>query len=417
MVEAAFFLTRVLFLGMLLVLVLSAGAMAVFLARGSRPARPPGAFRPPVSVVIPARNEAGTIGPCLEALLADGYPRDRLDVTVVDDGSTDGTPEVVRAYPGVRLIRQAHGGKAAALNTGLARARHDVLVSLDADTLLVPGSIAALVEPLADPRVGAVSGTLTVREPRGPLGWFQGVEYLANAFSRESFASVLGIFPGLVGALASYRRSALGLVGGFKPDTAAEDLDVGLELARRGFAVLAARAAVGRTEAPRTLRALARQRVRWMKGCMQAFLKHRALLVAGRPALRALVAAQVFWIVYALLSLPLIAFHVLYWLPLSRGSVLDLGFYLLRWGSLLGPLYMVAKIPAWGIDSTYFFGVLAGLLWPALLLAAHLRYQRPSVGSAAAIVFFFPYTLLLSALMVGSLGALVRSRGRGAFVR
>jgi len=415
MAELLFLLTRALFLGLLTMLGVSTVVAAVFLARARRARAPSPAFAPPVAVMIPAYNEEANIGPCLAALLAAGYPREKLDIIVVDDGSTDRTRAVVRAYPGVRLLSQEHRGKVAALNTAVRSARSDFLVSIDADTRLRPGAIAELVRPLADRRIGAVTGVAKVANPRGALGWFQSVEYLANAFSRESFASVFRFAPGICGALTCYRRSSLLRVGGFRPDTAAEDFDVALELARRGSAVVAARAAVGDTRVPETLSELVRQRVRWMKGCMQCFVKHRALLVGGPPPLAYLVAAQIFWILYALLSLPLIAYHFTYWLPLYAGSVLDLSLYVLRWATIVGPVYMLAKIPAWGINFTYFFGVLAGLLAPLLMLVAVRWYDRLTLRAVLAILGYFPYTLLLSAMMMGSLVAYVRSGGKGVF--
>jgi len=409
--------TQGLFFGMLAVVIGSAIVAVVFLSRERRRRTVSPSFAPPVSVVIPAYNEERQIGRCLDALRADGYPAARLDLMVVDDGSTDGTREVVRAYPEVRLLRQDHAGKVMALNAGLRNAKHEFLLTIDADTRLRAGSIGEIVRPLTNPRVGAVTGVVKVGNSRGALGWFQSVEYLVNAFSRESFSSVFRVSSGVCGALTCYRRSALQQLGGFKAHTAAEDFDVALELVSGGFSIVATRGAVGYTQVPGTLGSLLRQRVRWMKGCMQCFVKHRALLTRGHPALRYLVASQIFWIVYALLSPPLMAYHFVFWLPDNTGSLLDVGFYVLRWASLAGPLYMLLKIPEWGISATYFGGVLAGVLSSLLMLVALRRYDRPTVRTALAILFYFPYTLLLSAMMMGSLAAYIRSGGKGGFVR
>lgn len=417
MTTLLFAVTEGLFFGMLSALLVSTIVTVLFLSRSRHARGKAGSFAPPVSVVIPAYNEERNIGRCLDALLAAGYPRDQLDVLVVDDGSTDGTPDVVRSYAEVRLLCEGHRGKVEALNAGVRNARHEFILAIDADTLVRPGAIAEIVRPLADPRVGAVSGVARVANPRGLLGWFQRVEYLFNAFSRESFSSIFHISTGVCGALTCYRRSALQQIGLFKPHTSAEDYDVALEFVRRGFTILAVRGAVGDTLVPETLASLVRQRVRWMKGCMQCFVKHRALLVGGSPVLKYLLASQIFWIVYALVSLPLIAYHFAYWFSANSGSVPEMVFYVLRWMSLVGPVYMILKIPEWGISHTYIFGVLAGLLSAVLMLVAHLRYDRLTLRTTLAITFYFPYTLLLSAMMMGSLAAYVQSGGRGTFLK
>ena len=391
MITLLFVMTGGLFFGMLTVLVGSTIVTAMFLTRSRRVREMPGTFAPRVSVVIPAYNEERNIGRCLDAILAAGYPSDHLDVLVVDDGSTDRTPEVVRSYPGVRLLGEGHRGKVEALNAAVRGAKHEFLLAIDADTLLRPGSISEIVRPLADPRVGAVTGVGKVANPRGPLGWFQRVEYLLNAFSRESFSSIFNLSPGVCGALTCYRRSALQQIGLFDAHTAAEDFDVSLEFVRRGFSVLAVRGAVGDTLVPDTLAGLVRQRVRWMKGCMQCFVKHRALLIGGSPPLKYLLASQMFWIAYALVSLPLIAYHFVYWFSDNSGSLLDIVFYVLRWASLAGPLYMVLKIPEWGVHHTYVFGVLAGFLSSVLMLVAHLRYDRLTMRTTGNLLLLPVY--------------------------
>ncbi len=417
MATLLFAVTEGLFAGMLAVLIVSTVVTARFLAKSRRAGGKIGSFAPPLSVVIPAYNEEHNIGRCLAALFAAGYPRDQLDVLVVDDGSTDGTPDEVRAYPGVRLLSEGHRGKVEALNAGVRSARHEFILAIDADTHLRPGSISEIVRPLADPRVAAVTGVAKVANPRGLLGWFQRVEYLFNAFSRESFSSIFHFSPGVCGALTCYRRTVLQQIGLFKTHTAAEDYDVSLEFNRRGFTILAVPGAVGDTLVPETLAGLVRQRVRWMRGCMQCFVKHRGLLIGGSPMLRYLLASQIFWIVYALISLPLIGYHFTYWFSANSGSVPEMVFYVLRWMSLAGPLYTLVKIPHWGIHHTYIFGVLAGLLSAILMLVAHLRYDRLTMRTALAIVFYFPYTLLLSAMMMGSLATYIHTGGRGAFLK
>ncbi len=124
-----------------------------------RPVRA-GAVRPSLTVVIPVYNEAASIAGKLANTLAQDYPAERLEVVVVSDGSTDATATIVAGHPDsrVRFLERPRAGKLAALTEGVGAAGGEILVLTDANTLLAPGALAALVEPFADPAVGGVCG-------------------------------------------------------------------------------------------------------------------------------------------------------------------------------------------------------------------------------------------------------------------
>jgi biofilm PGA synthesis N-glycosyltransferase PgaC len=123
---------------------------------------------PSVSIVIAARNEASTIRQRIDNLLESDYPRERMQIIVVSDGSTDGTPEVVKAYrPRVDVVVQPPSGKASAINAGVAAARHEVIVFADARQTFAPDALRALVAPFGDPDVGGVSGELLLDAESG----------------------------------------------------------------------------------------------------------------------------------------------------------------------------------------------------------------------------------------------------------
>jgi cellulose synthase/poly-beta-1,6-N-acetylglucosamine synthase-like glycosyltransferase len=118
---------------------------------------------PGVSIIIAARNEAARLPARLDNLLSLDYPPDRRQIIVVSDGSTDETPAVLAAFGDrIEVIALPPGGKAAALNAGVAHARHDVLIFADARQTFAPDAVRALVAPLADPRVGGVTGELVL---------------------------------------------------------------------------------------------------------------------------------------------------------------------------------------------------------------------------------------------------------------
>jgi cellulose synthase/poly-beta-1,6-N-acetylglucosamine synthase-like glycosyltransferase len=133
------------------------------LVRRSRPDRQVPADLPAISIVIAARNEAHRLRARLDNLLSLDYPADRRQIIVVSDGSTDGTPDVLAEYgPSVERVLLPISGKAAALNAGVARARHDILIFADARQTFAPDALQALVAPLADPSVGGVTGELVL---------------------------------------------------------------------------------------------------------------------------------------------------------------------------------------------------------------------------------------------------------------
>jgi cellulose synthase/poly-beta-1,6-N-acetylglucosamine synthase-like glycosyltransferase len=204
---------------------------------------------------------------------------------VVDDGSTDDTSERVRelGLANVRLVRQVNAGKPAALNTGIAAARHDVLVLVDGDTVFEPQAMRALVAPFEDPTVGAVSGNTKVGNRRGLLGRWQHIEYVIGFNLDRRMFDLLRCMPTVPGAIGAFRRDVLAEVGGVANDTLAEDTDLTIAIGRAGHGVVYAPDARAWTEAPATLGQLWRQRYRWCYGTMQAMWKHRgAVLQHGR---------------------------------------------------------------------------------------------------------------------------------------
>jgi glycosyltransferase involved in cell wall biosynthesis len=260
------------------ILAVARGVVLVALAR-RHVNRPPWSaatgFTPPVSVVVPAYNEEVGIAAAVASLAASDYPT--FEIVVVDDGSTDRTAGVVAAIddPRVRLLRQPNAGKPAALNTGIAHARHDIVVMVDGDTIFEPDTIRHLVAPLADERVGAVSGNTKVGNRRGLLGRWQHIEYVMGFNLDRRMYDVLFCLPTVPGAAGAFRKEALADVGGVSDDTLAEDTDLTMALNRTGWRVVYSEHARAWTEAPSTIGQLWRQRYRWCYGTLQAAWKHR----------------------------------------------------------------------------------------------------------------------------------------------
>ncbi len=237
-----------------------------------------------VSVIVPAYNESANIAATVRSLVASDYPR--LEVIVVDDGSTDGTGEIVRSLGvrGVYVLRQPNAGKPAALNNGIAHARGDLLVMADGDTVFEPDAIGQLVQPFADPEVGAVAGNTKVANRRGLLGRWQHLEYVVGCNLDRRVFDVAECMPTVPGAIGAFRREAVRDAGGISTQTLAEDTDFTMAVVRAGWRVVYEPNAVAWTEVPGTIRQLWRQRYRWCYGTMQSMWKHRRSVVEGRSS-------------------------------------------------------------------------------------------------------------------------------------
>ena len=240
----------------------------------------------PVSVIVPAYNEAVGIAATVRSLVGSDYPD--LEVVVVDDGSTDGTSDIVSALglPNVRVVRQVNAGKAAALNTGVAAASHDLLVLVDGDTVFQPDTVRMIVQQLRDPSVGAVAGNAKVGNRRGILGRWQHLEYVVGFNLERRMFDLLRCITTVPGAVGAFRRQALDQVGGISGDTLAEDTDLTMAVLRAGYRVVYEPRAVAWTEAPATINDLWRQRYRWCYGTIQSVWKHRRAVVEGGPSRR-----------------------------------------------------------------------------------------------------------------------------------
>ncbi|MFF5342957.1 bifunctional polysaccharide deacetylase/glycosyltransferase family 2 protein [Streptomyces althioticus] len=297
----------------------------------------------PVSVVVPAYNEAVCIGKTLRSLVASDHP---VEIVVVDDGSDDGTADAAEALglPGVTVVRTPNRGKAAALNTGVLRASHEIVVMLDADTVFEPSTVRRLVEPFADPSVGATAGNAKVGNRQGMLGRWQHIEYVMGFNLDRRMYDLLRCMPTVPGAVGAFRVTALRRAGMMSGDTLAEDTDITMALHRAGWDVRYAEHAVAWTEAPGSLRQLWRQRYRWSYGTMQAAWKHRHALVERGHAGR-----------FGRVGLPLLAvFQIL--TPLLAPLIDLLSVYGLVFGNpLLTALAWLGVLAVQGVCAAYAF--------------------------------------------------------------
>lgn len=264
--------------------------------------------QPSLGVIVAAHNEAGIIRLTIDRLLAQAEAPDVI--LIADDGSSDATPAALLAGYGlavpalgglaetalgaVRLqwLRLPHGGKARALNAALQRCPADVVLTVDADTLLEPGAIAAMRGAFVrDPALVAATGVLV--PICGPslsgrlFEWFQSYEYVRNFLSRDAWMQVNGLLL-ISGAFAAFRREAVLAVGGFDPDCMVEDYELIHRLHRfshdntLGWHVAVVGGALARTDAPASVPAFLKQRQRWFGGFLQTQYWNRDMVGNAR---------------------------------------------------------------------------------------------------------------------------------------
>ena len=256
-------------------------------------------FTADVSVIVPAYNESDVISATIRSLLRQAFRGD-IEIVVVDDGSPDDTYGVVQRDfgndPRVSVYRKPNGGKATALNYGLARCKHEIVICLDADTHFTRKTVARLIAPMRDFTISAVAGNAKVGNRTNLVTRFQAVEYVTSQnLERRAFA-ILNCITVVPGAIGAWRKSDVIAAGGFSDETLAEDQDLTLSLGRAGKRVVYAEDAIAYTEAPTSIRMLARQRFRWSFGTLQCAWKHRGMTFRPRYGALGMVALPNLWI-------------------------------------------------------------------------------------------------------------------------
>jgi cellulose synthase/poly-beta-1,6-N-acetylglucosamine synthase-like glycosyltransferase/peptidoglycan/xylan/chitin deacetylase (PgdA/CDA1 family)/spore germination protein YaaH len=255
-------------------------------------------IQPFVSVIIAAYNEETVIVKTIKSILQSIYPN--FEIIIVDDGSKDHTSKVITdAFSDnnqVRLIQKENGGKASALNAGYEEARGDIIVSLDADTLISKDAISLMIRHFEDPNVAAVSGNVKVGNRKNLLTNWQHVEYITGFnLERRAFDELncITVVPGAIGA---WHKERVKEAGYLSEDTLAEDTDLTLTLLRHGYRIVYEEKAYAYTESPEDVKSLIKQRYRWSFGTLQSLWKHRTGLLNPKNKSLGFIALPNMWL-------------------------------------------------------------------------------------------------------------------------
>lgn len=241
-------------------------------------------FKPFVAVVIAGYNEESVIAKTLRSMLRSSYKN--LEVVFVNDGSSDNTlaiaNKIAKRSKRLTVLSQRNAGKAAALNRGIRYTKAKFVVCADADTIFAPRSIQKLIRHFANPKVGAVAGTVLAGNPVNALVRWQSLEYLTGIHVERNAQAFLNAIMIVPGACSAWRKAAVLKASGYSRSTLAEDCDLTLSIRRSGYLIAQDNEAVAYTECPLTLADLAKQRFRWVFGNTQSFWKHKRMFFNKR---------------------------------------------------------------------------------------------------------------------------------------
>ena len=336
-----------------------------------RPARPATDDEAPVlSVIIPAYNEGAMVAQSIESAVAAEYPRDRLEILVIDDGSTDDTwrhivwaearhPGLVKA---VRLPRNM--GKRGALAEGFRRAKGEIYVTMDSDSVIERGALRAMAGAMRDPRVGAVAGkVLVLNRIAGLLPRMVHVRFVLAFDLLRSAQSVFRTVYCCPGALAAYRASAvhavlerweqqqfLGIQCTYGEDRALTNF-----LFELGYDAIYQRLAVVHTLVPETYAKLCRMFLRWDRSFIREEIRFARIVWQRPPILRA---AALFETTITNLRFPVIYLSLVLWIvnAFADPSTLIRMLVAIGLASGLYSLYYLRSERSWNFG----FGILYG---------------------------------------------------------
>lgn len=235
-----------------------------------------------VSIIIPMYNEEKSIAETIKSALSINYPKEKVEIIIVDDGSKDNSYQIAKEFasnqnPKVRVFKKSvNGGKGSALNLGIKKAKGEIIITMDADTIVHPDSLKKMIGYFTEDNIMSVAPAMGVFEPKNIWRRIQQIEYYMGVFLRKSFASMnaIHITPG---AFSAYRKVFFEKHGGFDEKNITEDLEVALRIQSHNYILENAEEAAVYTIGPGTFRSLMVQRRRWYTGLMKNIWDYRRL--------------------------------------------------------------------------------------------------------------------------------------------
>lgn len=240
---------------------------------------------PAVTIVVPCWNEEKTVYKTIRSLLNLNYPKDKIQLFLVDDGSTDGTWSIIRKfekYPNIKVFRKENGGKFTALNLGLKHLETDFFGGLDADSFADPEALVRIMSYFEkDASVMAVAPSVTVYNPKNFVQKAQKAEYHMGVYTKKmlGFLGAINVTPG---PLTIFRKKVFDDLGPYAHGHNTEDMEIAYRMQKNEYKIEHCNDAFVYTNTPTTIKKLYKQRLRWIYGFINNTIDYRSVLFKKR---------------------------------------------------------------------------------------------------------------------------------------
>jgi cellulose synthase/poly-beta-1,6-N-acetylglucosamine synthase-like glycosyltransferase len=353
---------------------------------------------PKVSVIIPAYNEEKTIQLTIDSILKSDYPKNKLDILIVDDGSLDKTYERALEYEnkGVRIFKQeVNGGKGKALNRGIKESKGDFIFTMDADTIVDKKSLKTMTRYFKNPEVMSVTPAMVTREAKTIMQRIQSVEYLTGLFLRKTFAALnaIHITPG---AFSAYRKSFFEKHGGYDEDNITEDLEVALRIQYHKYTIENAPEAPAYTIPPADFNSLLKQRRRWYAGLIKNTWNYKKLFGKEYGDM------GMFVLPIAWIGIFFAVFLTIYYtVEITHNLILEALFY----NSINFDIFNQIEFNAYLLERIFFQIFTTPAIWFILIFLImiffYLRYATKKIGKTESLYINVPIFMALFAILFG----------------
>jgi len=285
-----------------------------------------------VEIIIPMYNERKVILGTVRNVLCINHKN--LLITIIDDGSNDGSLDLVREnfqeYSQVQILHQVNKGKSVALNYAIGNSTRDIIICIDADTLVKPNIVEKILPYFNEEKVAAVSGNIRVGNRKNLITNLQHLEYITNPNYERAVFEVLNGIMVVPGAIGAFRRSIVANIGGYTNDTLTEDSEITMKILCNDYIIRNAVDVIGYTEAPASLKTFFNQRIRWKVGTVQVLIKYRKKIFSIRNKALAQLVIPYTWIFGIILPLliPMVDYIFFYHILILNETSVLLSYFL-----------------------------------------------------------------------------------------